>query len=93
MVHEKYRHVTELRAQTDGLLVRLSEGENRSPNVRANNLTHLKMAFALLPPFMDDPRFLAWLKQRDAVMESETVMTVRVFMAPLARFQDLFQPS
>ncbi|OWS75395.1 hypothetical protein CBW22_12215 [Pantoea sp. VS1] len=81
MMHEKYRRVTDIKAQTDGLLVQLSEGEYRSLDVWANNLTHLKMAFALFTPFMDDPGFLTWLKQHDAVMVSEIAMTGRVLMA------------
>lgn len=88
MMLEKYRRVTELKAQTDGLLVQLSEGEYRSLDVWANNLTHLKMAFALFTPFMDDPGFLAWLKQHDAVMVSEIAHDRQGAYGPAEFFQD-----
>lgn len=80
-MREKYRYITELKAQTDGLLVQLSEGEYRSLDVWANNLTHLKMTFDLFSPYINEPGFLTWLKQHDAVMVSEIAMTGRVLMA------------
>ncbi len=80
-MNEKYRRITEIKAQTDELLTQLSEGEYRSLDVWANNLTHLKLAFGTFPSFMSDPVFLAWLKQHDAVMVSEIAMTGRALMA------------
>ncbi|MDF7628195.1 hypothetical protein PUG46_02825 [Erwiniaceae bacterium L1_55_4] len=80
-MHEKHRRITEIKAQTDELLTQLSEGEYRSLDVWANNLTHLKLAFGTFTPFMSDPVFLAWLKQHDAVMVSEIAMTGRALMA------------
>ncbi|WP_182059235.1 hypothetical protein [Pantoea sp. ME81] len=80
-MHEKYRRITEIKVQTDNLLTQLSEGEHRSLDVWANSLTHLKLAFGTFIPFMRDPVFLARLKQHDAVMVSEIVMTGRALMA------------
>ncbi|OWS75206.1 hypothetical protein CBW22_13095 [Pantoea sp. VS1] len=80
-MHEKYKHVTEIKAQTDALLTQLSEGEYRSLDTWANNLAHLKVAFCSFGPYMADASFLAWLKQHDAVMLSEIAMTGRALMA------------
>ena len=80
-MHEKYRRITEIKAQTDELLTQLSEGEYRSLDVWANNLTHLKLAFGTFSLYMSDPVFLTWLKQNDAVMVSEIAMTGRTPMA------------
>ena len=80
-MHEKYQHVTEIKAQTDELLTQLSEGEYRSLDVWANNLTHLTLAFRSFGPYMADASFMAWLNQHDAVMVSEIAMTGRALMA------------
>lgn len=80
-MHEKYQRVSEIKMQTDALLTQLSEGEYRSLDVWANNLTHLKLAFSSFGPYMADAGFLAWLKQHDAVMLSEIAMTGRALMA------------
>ncbi|MDE8559404.1 hypothetical protein [Pantoea vagans] len=74
-MYEKYQHVTEIKAQTDELLTQLSEGEYRSQDTWANNLTHLKLAFSSFSPCMADASFLAWLNQHDSVMVSEIAMT------------------
>lgn len=80
-MHEKYKRVTETKAQTDALLTQLSEGEYRSLDVWANNLAHLRLAFYSFGPYTADTGFLAWLKQHDAVMLSEIAMTGRALMA------------
>lgn len=80
-MHEKYRRITEIKAQTDKLLTHLSEGQYRSLDVWAKNLTHLKLDFVTFSPYMSDTVFLTWLKQNDAVMVSEIAMTGRALMA------------
>lgn len=81
-MHDKYRRVSEIKAQTDELLTQLSECEYRTLDTWANNLAHLRVAFDLFSPFMtDDPDFLAWLNQHDPVMVSEIAMTGRALMA------------
>lgn len=80
-MHEKYRRIAEIKAQTDELLTQLSKGEHRSLDVWANNLTHLKLAFGTFSPYMRDPVLLTWLKQNDAVMVLEIAMTGRALMA------------
>lgn len=80
-MQQNYARVAEIKAQTDELLTQLSEGEYRSLDVWANNLTHLKLAFGSFGPYMSDPGFVLWLKQYDALMLSEIVMTGRALMA------------
>ncbi|MBK0078714.1 hypothetical protein IAE49_04125 [Kosakonia sp. S58] len=81
-MHDKYRRVSEIKAQTDELLTQLSECEYRTLDTWANNLAHLRVTFDLFSPFMtDDPDFLAWLNQHDPVMVSEIAMTGRALMA------------
>lgn len=80
-MQQKYAHVTDIKAQTDELLIQLSEGEYRSLETWANNLAHLKRAFGSLSPYIADASFLAWLDQHDPVMLSEIVMTGRALMA------------
>ncbi len=80
-MHEKYLRITEIKAQTDELLTQLSEGEYRSLDVWANNLTHLNLAYCSFGPYMADAALLTWLKQHDAVMLSEIAMTGRALMA------------
>ena len=80
-MQQNYARIAEIKAQTDELLIQLSEGEYRSLDVWANNLAHLKLAFGLFSPYMSDCVFLTWLKQNDAVMVSEIAMTGRSLMA------------
>lgn len=80
-MHEKYQRITEIKAQTDGLLTQLCEGEYRSLYNWANNVAHLKLAYCEFGPYTADAGFLAWLKQHDAVMLSEIAMTGRALMA------------
>lgn len=80
-MYEKYRRVTEIKAQTDELLTQLSEGEYRSLDTWANNLAHLTLTFRTFGPYTADTGFLTWLKQHDAVMLSEIAMTGRALMA------------
>ncbi|MCX2195121.1 hypothetical protein LD112_24895 [Pantoea agglomerans] len=80
-MHEKYKRVIEIKAQTDELLRQLSEGEYRSLDTWANNLTHLRLAFCSFGPYTADAGFITWLKQHDAVMLSEIAMTGRALMA------------
>lgn len=78
---QQYERVAEIKAQTDALLIQLSEGEYRSLDTWANNLTHLKLAFGAFVPYMVDADFLAWLSAHDAVMVSEIAVTGRALMA------------
>lgn len=80
-MHEKYKRITEIKAQTDDLLAQLSEGEYRSLDTWANNVAHLKLAYCEFGPYTADAGFLAWLNQHDAVMVSEIAMTGRALMA------------
>ena len=80
-MHEKYRCITDVKAQTDKLLTQLSEGDYRSLDIWANNLTHLTLAFRSFGPYTADAGFLAWLQQNDPVMVSEIAMTGRALMA------------
>ncbi|MDE8559353.1 hypothetical protein [Pantoea vagans] len=79
-MQNRYQQVKEIKEQTDFLLIQLSEGDYLSLDTYANNVAHLAMAFEKLRLYIDDVLFLAWLREKDAVLVSEIAVTGRTLM-------------
>ncbi|WP_052133169.1 hypothetical protein [Pantoea stewartii] len=79
-MQQRFRRVIEIKAQTDHLILQLSEGEFRSLDTYINNFEHLQQCYCSLGTFLDDDAFLAWLGHHHAILLSQIAMTGKVLL-------------
>jgi len=89
-VHTKYKLFEDIKERSDFLVKQLCEGVYTSQDVYSNNLLHLIHIYCELNPFIKDPDFIEWVRNKEPVALLEIAETGRIIMA-LQNFSQVFK--